>query len=381
MRIGGVVAFAAVLEDLRRWLSPIPLAFSVASLPLRFASLRRRSRVDLEAEVLVLRHQLEVLRRQVPRPHYEERDRVLLAALSHLVRRDRWTATFMVTPTTLLGWHRRLTSWRNRPPRRPRGRPPTHPDLEKLVCRLAEENPAWGYRRIHGELSGLGYQIGATTVWDILHRNDISPAPRNRDSTWAEFLRTQAAGIVSCDFFTVDTISLKRLHVLVFIHHATREILHIGVTDHPTARFSTQQARNLLMVLDEKGMRIKYLIRDRGVTYAPGLFDHVFDTADIEVIQTPLRSPQANAICERVIGTLRRECTDHFLIVSARHLHRILAEYVHHYNQHRPHRSLDQEPPSGRSEDRPVIDPADGPFPIRRTDILGGLIHEYRAAA
>jgi len=325
-----------MLDALRRRLAPIPLAFTVASLPLRFLALRGQSRIELEAEVLVLRHQLEVLRRQVPRPSYEERDRAVLAALSRLVPRQRWSRAFLVTPPTLLRWHRRFVNGLiYRSERRP-GRPPTEAHLETLVCRLADENPSWGYRRIHGELAGLGYStVGATTAWDILKRNGISPAPRNRESTWAEFLRTQAAGIVACDFFTVPTITLHHLHVLVFIHHVTREILHIAVTHNPTARFTTNAAKGLLMRLDDMGATIKFVIRDRGGQYAPDLFDHVFTTSDVRVISTPLRSPRANAICERVIGTLRRECTDHFLILGPTHLHRILREYIEHYNQHR----------------------------------------------
>jgi transposase InsO family protein len=371
-----------MLDAVLRRLAPIPLAFSVVSLPLRFLPLRGRSRAELEAEVLVLRHQLEVLRRQVPRPRYEERDRAVLAALSRFVPRVRWPHAFLVTPTTLLRWHRRFVNGvAYRSERRP-GRPPTEAHLEALVCRLANENPSWGYRRIHGELAGLGYTtIGASTVWDILHRNGISPAPRHRESTWAEFLRHQAAGIVACDFFTVPTIGLRHLHVLVFVHHATREILHIVITNRPTARFTTNAAKALLMRLDDMGATIKFVIRDRGEHFAPHLFDHVFTSSDIRVIPTPLRSPKANAICERVIGTLRRECTDHFLILGPGHLHRILGEYIDHYNHHRPHRSLDQEPPYGRPEDHPTRDPRAGPIEIRRRPVLGGLTNEYSAAA
>ncbi len=372
-----------MLDRLRRRLAPVPLAFTVAVLPLRFLSLRGRSRAELEAEVLVLRHQLDVLRRQVPRPAYIETDRAVLAALSRFVARDRWPRTFLAKPATLLAWHRRFVNQRvYRAKRRRPGRPRTEAHLEALVCRLANENPSWGYRRIHGELAGLGYSgLGASTVWDILRRNGISPAPRNRESTWAQFLRQQAASIVSCDFFTVPTIGLRHLHVLVFIHHATREILHIAVTDRPTARFTTNAAKGLLMRLDDMGATIKFVIRDRGEQYAPDLFDHVFTSSDIRVIPTPFRSPKANAICERVIGTLRRECTDHFLILGTRHLHRILDEYVSHYNHHRPHRSLAQEPPYGRAEDHPTRDPRAGPIPILRRDVLSGLTHEYRTAA
>jgi len=301
-----------MLDVLRFRLAPIPLAFTIASLPIRLLALRGRSRLELEAEVLVLRHQLDVISRQVPRPLYEERHRAVLATLSRLVPRERWSRAFLITPTTLLRWHHRFVNQLvYRSERRP-GRPTTEPHLETLVCRLANENPSWGYRRIHGELAGLGYStIGASTVWDILKRNDISPAPRNRESTWAEFLRTQAAGIVSCDFFTVPTITLRHLHVLVFIHHATREILHVAVTDRPTARFTTNAAKGLLMRLDDMGATIKFVIRDRGVHYAPDLFDHVFTSSDIRVILTSSSSDRPTCTASLANTSITTTSTGH----------------------------------------------------------------------
>jgi len=268
-------------------------------------------------------------------PRYTDTDRAVLGGLSRLIPRRRWGA-FLVTPATLLAWHRNLAAAKHTHPRRPPGRPKIDPNIEAVVVRLANENPSWRFRRIHGEFAVLDITIAASTVWEILHRHGSSPNPRTHTTTWAQFVRTQTAGIVSCDFFTVETIGLRTVHVLVFIHHATREILHVAVTDRPDARFTTQQARNLLMALDDRDMTIKYVIRDHGVTFVGHLFDHVFATADIQVIQTPFRAPKANAICERVIGTLRRECLDRLLIINQAHLRRVLRDYVDHYNQHRP---------------------------------------------
>jgi len=368
---------------------PIPARASQALVRLCYWSLRRtlellalarRSGFDRDVELMVLRQENMVLSRQIGQPAHDDADRAILSALARVLPRPRWSA-FLVKPATVVGWHHRLASWRRaRRSRHRTGRPPVDPAVESLVCRLARENPSWGYRRIGGELARLGVAVAPSTVWAVLRRNNISSAPRNKESTWAEFLRTQAAGIVSCDFFCVPTITLRHLHVLVFIHHATRQILHIAVTHNPTARFTTNAAKGLLMRLDDIGATIKFVIRDRGCHYAPDLFDHVFTTSDIRVILTPLRSPKANAICERVIGTLRRECTDHFLILGPTHLRRILREYIEHYNQHRPHRTLG-EPPCGRPEDHPVRDPRAGPIDITRRQALGGLTNEYHAAA
>ncbi len=278
----------------------------------------------------MLRHENMVLRRQIARAAHDDADRAVLAALARVLPRDRWRA-LLVQPDTVVGWHRRLATWRRaRRSRRRRGRPPVDPAVEALVCRLARENPSWGYRRIHGELCRLGVQVAASTVWAILGRNGLSPAPRNRMFTWRQFLRTQAAGIVAADFFCVDTALLRQLWVLVFVHHGTRQILHLAVTDRPCARFATQSVRELRMALEEAGMSARWLIRDRGVAYAGDLFDHAARSCDLEVILTPSRTPVANSICERVIGTIRRECLDHLIIVSQPHLRRVLADYVAH---------------------------------------------------
>jgi transposase InsO family protein len=236
---------------------------------------------------------------------------------------------------------------------------------------MARENPTWGYRRIHGELVGLGHQLAASTVWTILRVAGIDPAPQRSDPTWRQFLAAQAHAILAVDFAHVDTIFLRRLYVLVVIEHATRCVHIAGITAHPTGTWVTQQARNLLIDLGDRAEQFRFLIRDRDSTFTAA-FDAVFADADIRIIRTPVRAPRANAIAERWIGTVRRECLDRLLITGRRHLAVVLQEYLAHYNTHRPHRSLGQHPPAGR------IPPPSGATirPVRR-DRLGGLLHEY----
>jgi putative transposase len=247
--------------------------------------------------------------------------------------------------------------------------------------RLARENPAWGYRRVQGELVGLGIKLAASTVWMILKDAGIEPSPRRQDPSWAEFLRAQATGILECDFLTVDTLFLKRFYVLFFIELATRRVHPAGITTNPDGRWVIQQARNLLMQLDDQGIRPRLLVRDRDSKFARE-FDEVFRSEGIRVIKAPVRAPKARAHAERWVGTVRRELLDRLLILGRRHLQYVLASYVLHYNEHRPHRSLAQRPP--RSKLQPgeqgmanVID-LDR---VRRRDLLGGLIREYRLAA
>nr|WP_083391406.1 integrase core domain-containing protein [Parafrankia soli] len=336
--------------------------------------LRVRGDTAKDVELLVLRHQVAVLRRQVHRPVLEPKDRMILAALSQLLPRARG-GSFFVTPATVLRWHRDLLARKWTYPRKTPGRPPVRREIRELVLRLAQENPTWGHRRIHGELIELGHPVGVATVWRILHRTGIDPAPRRADTSWRTFLRAQASGLLACDFFTVDTAFLQQIYVSFVVEHATRRVHALGVTKHPTAAWVTQQARNLLMDLDERGHRFRFLLRDRDTKFTAS-FDAVFAGAGIDVVRTPPQAPQANTIAERRIGTARRECTDRLLIVSERHLTSVLTGYVEHFNTHRPHRSLGQHPPD--------LPPAVAPTPdstIRRTRILGSMINEYRNAA
>lgn len=337
-----------------------------------------RSHTDLVVEVVMLRHELAVLRRQVNRPVLQPADRALLAGLARLLPRQR-LGRFFVQPATLLRWHRELVRHHWTYPRRRPGRPPICSGTVSLVLRLAKENPTWGYRRIHGELTTMGVRLGASTVWSILKRHELDPAPRRSGPSWAEFLRAQAKGIVACDFFSVDTVLLRRLYVLVFIELDTRRLHVVGVTANPVASWVIQQARNLCYELSERAVPVKFLIRDRDTKFTRS-FDEVFRADGVRIVKTPVRAPRANAFCERMIGTLRRECLDRMLILGRRHLAAVLAEYVEHYNSHRPHRSLEQRCP--RSWDKAPTALVDvDPERLRRTDRLGGLIHEYRMVA
>ena len=256
----------------------------------------------------------------------------MLSALSRLLpvplRQVR-----LVTPRTLLRWHAQLVAHHWTYPRRPPGRPPTAPALPALVLRMARENPRWGYRRIQGELVGLGHAVAASTVWKIMKGAGLDPAPRRSGPTWQQFLSAQAGAILAIDFAHVDTVFLRRLYVLVVIEHGRRRVHLARITAHPTGVWVTQQARNLLMELGDRADRFRFLIRDRNSKYAAA-FDAVFVGADIRIIRAPVRAPRANAIAERLIGTLRRECLDHILITGPRHLDAVLREYIGHYVRH-----------------------------------------------
>jgi putative transposase len=325
-------------------------------------------------EILVLRHQVAVLRRQVHRPDLEPADRVVLAVLSRLLPRPRWSV-FFVTPATLLRWHRELVARRWTYPHARPGRPAVAKQIRELVLRLAAENPTWGHRRIQGELVGLGHRVAASTVWKILHNAGVDPAPRRSGPTWRQFMTAQAHTILACDFLTVDTVLLKRVYVLFFVEIATRQVHVVGVTAHPTGAWVVQQARNLLMNLDQRAAGLRFLLRDRDTKFTP-IFDAVFTAEGMEVIKTPPQAPRANTFAVRWVGTLRRECTDRMLIVGERHLASVLTEYTRHYNSHRPHRSLGQRPPNPPPN---VVDL--NTARIQRQSVLGGLINEYRQAA
>jgi putative transposase len=337
--------------------------------------LRSRSDTTKEIEILLLRQQLAVLRRRTPRPPMSWTDRAVIAALARLlpVRRRHG---LLVTPSTILRWHRQLVArrWTTRPARP--GRPAIPAGLRALALRLASENPTWGYRRIYGELVGLGYRIGASTVWKILHNAGIDPSPRRAGPSWGEFLRGQAHGIVACDLFHLDTITLRRLYVFFVIEHATRRVHILGVTAHPAGAWLTQQARNLLMDLEDAGHRFRFLIRDRDAKFTAA-FDAVFTAIDVRIIRTPVRAPRANAIAERFVRSIRGELLDRCLIINQRHAAAVLRQYEHHYNDHRPHRSLGQAAPLRPLPHHTTTEIHN----VQRRDRLGGLIHEYQQVA
>ncbi len=330
---------------------------------------------EKDIELLVLRHQVKVLQRQVKRPRLRRLDRVLLAAASRAMPRSQWSS-FLVRPETLLRWHRELVrrkwtySRRGHP-----GRPPIEPEVRDLIVRLGRENPRWGYQRIRGELMKLEIRISATTIRTILLRHGLDPAPRRASPTWTEFLRSQAAGILAADFFTVETIRLKTIFVLFFIELHTRRVHVVGVTAHPDSAWVTQQARNL--AIDERLSGVRFLLRDRDAKFS-GPFDEVLRTEGVRVIRTPIRAPKANAFAERFVRTVRQECLDHVLIYGPRHLERVLKAYVDHYVKERPHRGLDLRVPA---DNRTPKVRGSARTPVERRDVLGGLIHEYRRAA
>jgi hypothetical protein len=336
-----------------------------------------RSSASKDAELLVLRQEVAVLRRQHPRPELDWADRAILAALARLLPRPLRMSR-LVTPDALLRWHRRLVRWHWTYPHRG-GRPPTDARLAVLIEQLARENPGWGYKRIQGELLGLGYRVGASTVRRILKRLRIPPAPQRSRTTWRQFLRTQAATMLACDFFHVDcAVTLRRVYVFFVIEVGTRHVHVLGVTAHPDGAWTVQQARNLLMDLGERAAGFRFLIRDRAGQFTE-VFDAVLSGAGIDVVKIPPRSPRANAYSERWVRTARAEVTDRMLITGPRHLHAVLGEYVTHYNQHRPHRARNLRPPD---HDDNATAPATGlTARIRRRNVLGGLIHEYERAA
>ncbi len=276
-------------------------------------------------------------------------------------------------PETLLRWHRRLVARAWTYPHHQAGRPPLDQDVQQLIIRLARENPRWGYQRIKGELQRLGVRVSATTIRTIIRHHGLDPAPRRVATTWRIFLRQQAAGIVACDFFTVDTVWLRRLYVLFFIELDTRRVCLAGVTAHPDGAWVAQQARNLLLMLGDRGRRLRFLLRDRDAKFTRA-FDDVFGSEGADVLITPVHAPNANTYAERWIRTVRAECLDWLLITGRGQLEQVLRVYIEHYNGHRPHRSLGDgtpDPPAGLtaiSEERGRV---------HRRDRLGGLLHEY----
>ena len=342
--------------------------------------LSRREEAWRTAEILILRHQIAVLQRQQPRrPNLDWADRALLATLLAVIPKGRHHGLRLrVTPDTILRWHRDIVRrrWAARSMRGKTGRPATRRNIKALVLRLARENPGWGYRRIHGELAGLGVKVAASTAWEILKKAGIDPAPRRTAPTWSLFLRSQAEAILACDFFTADLLDGTQAYVLAVIEHATRRVRVLGVTPHPTGEWTAQQARNLLMDLGEQAHRVKFMIRDRGSNYTAA-FDAVLADAGIRTVLCNVQTPRMNAIAERWIGGCRRELLDRTLIWNLSHLRRILRQYETHHNQHRPHRSLHSAAPL-----KPLPPPIDlGQYRVRRQARVGGLVNEYRLVA
>ena len=308
-------------------------AYVVLLRVLQIVMLRCRSRDFTELEIVVLRQELGILRRQANRPAMTTADRVFLAAASRLLPRTRWRS-FMVTPATLLRWHRRPVAWRWTYPGRI-GRPPIQSDVRDVIVRLARDNPRWGYQRIVGELKGLGITVSATTVRKVLRGAGLGPVGTRGGLTWREFVRTHAHTMVAVDFFTVETVWLQRLYVLFFIELGSRRVCVAGCTRNPNAQWVTQQARQCAWSLAEPSEPPRLLIRDRDRKFTSE-FDAVFRSDGIQVVRTPRRAPTANAVAGRFVRTIRAECLDWLLIMNSQHLQRVLGVFVDHYNCHRP---------------------------------------------
>jgi putative transposase len=334
-----------------------------------------RSSASKNVELLVLRHEVAVLRRANPRPRLDWADRAVLAALIRRLPRAL-RARRLVTPSTVLRWHRRLVTKKWTYPNRT-GRPPVSAEIVAVIERLATENHSWGYQRIQGELLKLGHRVGASTIRRILKTLRIPPAPKRRtDMTWRQFLRVQAATMLATDFFWVDcAVTLQRLYCLFVIETGSRYVHILGVTAHPDGPWTTQQIRNLLMDLGDRATDFRFLIRDRVGQFTDSC-DAVLASAGIQSVRIPPRSPRANAYAERFVFTARTEVTDRMLIFGERHLRLVLAEYQAHYNGRRPHRGRQLRPPR---PDHPGADLSQKR--ITRQPVLGGLLNEYERAA
>jgi putative transposase len=371
---------ARAWDDLR--LVGLKLIFLIFSRAVSLLSLSRREAWWKDAEILMLRHQLSVALRERPQAHSRLTwpDRAWLTLLAGTLPVDRLAAMrLIVTPGTILRWHQDVLRrrWARRSRRGRSGRPPVRRNMRSVVLRLARENESWGYRRVHGELAGLGITVAPSTVWQVLKSAGIDPAPRRDGPGWPEFLRSQAQGILAPDFFTADLLNGAKIYVLAAIEHGTRRVRILGATEHPVQAWVVQQARNLLMDLEDAGTQVKFVLHDRDASFTLA-FDAVFRAAGVRVIRSAVQAPRMNSIMERWIGNCRRELLDRTLIWNQRHLMIVLREYENFSTTHRPHRTLSQAAPL-----RPLPDNvADlDQFRVRRHDRAGGVIHEYRLLA
>jgi putative transposase len=326
-----------------------------------------RARAELEAEILALRHQLAVLQQSAPkRPRLSPTDRLLWVLLSRVWTGWRRTVQ-IVQPATIVRWHRRAFAlhWQWRSRGRRVGRPAVAPDIRALIRRMTRANPLWGAPRIHGELRKLSIDVSETTVAKYLGRRPTSPSPN-----WRTFLSTHASQLASIDFFTVPTATFRVLFVLVILSHDRRRVVHLNVTDHPTAAWTRQQIREAF----PWARAPQYLLRDRDAIYGSA-FGHTLRSFGIEEVVIAPHAPWQNPYVERVIGSIRRECLDHLLVWNERSLRRTLRSYLDYYHRWRPHLSLEKDAP----EPRPIQPPACGVV-IERARV-GGLHHSYERRA
>jgi transposase InsO family protein len=357
---------------------------STPRLLLDLLTARRCTERAKDLEIALLRQQLRLLQRQQTRPpRLRPADRTLLAVLAHALSilgravRSPWhQSCLLVTPATMLRWHRELVRRKWTVRRRPQGgRPPLDADLSALIVRLARENPRWGYKRIQGELLKLGQRVGRSTIRDVLKRAQIPPAPQRsrRGPSWRTFCRHYRQQVLACDFFVVETALLRSIFVLFFLEVRTRKVYLAGCTPHPTSAWVTQQARNLVWPIQDGTLPVTVLLHDRDGNF-PAAFDRVFASEGLQVVRTPPRCPWANGYAERWIGSVQSECLDHLLILNERHLRRVLTAYIAFYNERRPPQGLGQRCPVPLTRS-----PGEGP--VGRHDLLGGIVHDYGRVA
>ena len=332
--------------------------------------LRSISESEKDAEILALRHEVAVLRRRVKRPDLYPTDRAIFAALARHLPPGR----LMFQPATLLRWHRELVrrKWAAFQRRPRRGRPPLPEETKTLILEMARENPRWGDRRIKGELLKLGIRVSATAIRMLLRQHRVPPAPRRSGPTWRQFIRSHASAIVATDLFTIETVFLQTLYVIVFIELGTRRLLWANCTANPDSQWVTQQARNFVYQLQDQKVAVRFAIHDRDDKFTAG-FDAVFAAEGMEVIRTPYRAPRSNSHCERAIGSARREFFDFLIVIGEGHLRGLLELWLDYYNHGRPHMALDLIAPD------PRLMPMDGS--IVRERKLFGLTTEYSRAA
>jgi len=352
----------------------------IFSLLVTIVSIGRLSEQDRDLEIIILRQQLAILQRKQDKPIQPNRvEKMTLAVLTTKLKAVTQRPTSRLRdslrifqPETVLGWHRQLVrrKW-TYAHKNKGGRPRIDQELEKLILRLAKENPRWGYGKIEGELLKLGFQVPRTTVQNVLKRHHIEPAPlRNGSIGWRHLMTHYKEQILACDFFTVETIRLKTLYVFFFIELGSRRVHLAGVTTNPNALWVTQQARQIVWELDDHDLPLRFLIRDNDSKFTDA-FDTVFRSESMGVIPTPFRAPNANSYAERWIRTAREECLDHILILNETHLQRVLTELINdYYNTARPHQGIAQRTPIPHRKPQHT-------GTLQRRKVLGGIINDY----
>ena len=352
--------------------------FQVVSTLVEMVRLGRQSESGKDLEIVLLRRQLAIYERKQNQPMRLSRsEKVTLVVLATRLKaqsgrtiKSLGEVIRIVKPATLYGWHKQLVGWKWTYRNQNRGgRPRTDREIEQLVVRLAREND-WGFERIEGELLKLGYTISHETVGNILRRYNISPAPeRDTSPSWRHLMTHYKNQLLACDFFTVETLFLQTLYVLVFIEIGSRRVHFAGCTAHPNNAWVTQQARQVMWALEDREPGIRFLIRDNDQKFSRA-FDTVFRCEGLDVIATPYRAPNANAFAERWIRSVREECLDKLLVINQEHLRRVMREYVGFFNTARPHQGIAQHTPIPDTSRKLVGS-------VRCRNVLGGIIHDY----